>query len=176
MISYNSNNNCPSTNNNTNLCLAILPDCNKANCGRTNNRYGQRAGLYRSSNCYRPLQQLYKTIYSPICGNRSSHINFACICRPSERYKTTNMAYGSFHYNNWAFVQKNRPINYDRELFVQCYENRKNQQKLNCQEKCNNRFIDGYDPNEKQYWTQPTCDSCCPTDCCNNGTLNLPNC
>jgi hypothetical protein len=55
--------------------------------------------------CYRPLQQLYKTVY----GNNSS--DFACISRPSaERYKTTNMTYGSFHYNNWVFIQKNRPV------------------------------------------------------------------
>ncbi|CAF1594937.1 unnamed protein product [Rotaria sp. Silwood1] len=176
MISCDSTNNYPSTNNNTNLCIAILPNNTSSNCDKTQNRYGQRAGIYRSSSCYRPLQQLYKTIYSPICKNRSSHINFACICRPSERYKTTNMTYGSFHYNNWAFVQKNRPITYDRELFVQCYENTKKQQKLNCQKKCNNRFNDGYDSNEKQYWIQPTCDSCCPTDCCNNVTLNPSNC
>jgi hypothetical protein len=64
------------------------------------------------SKCYRPLQQLYKIVYSPIYGR----IDFACIDRPSERYKTTNMTYGSFHYDNWTFIQKNRRVNCDKKM------------------------------------------------------------
>ncbi|CAF3670981.1 unnamed protein product [Rotaria socialis] len=177
MLSYKSTNNCPpATNDNSNICCTIVPSCNKVNKEKTNNRFGQRAGHYRSSNCYRPLQQLYKTVYSPMCENRSSRMNFACICRPAERYQTANMSYGSFHYNNWAYMQKTRPINYDRELFIQCYENTNKQQKLKGQSKCNNGFNDVFDSNEKQYWTQPTSDCCCPTDCCNDVSSNFKNC
>jgi hypothetical protein len=74
---------------------------------------------------YRPLQQLYKTVYSPMYGNNSTRIKFACIYRPSERYKTTNMTYGSFYYNNWTFIQKNRPVNYDKQRSVRCYDKKK---------------------------------------------------
>jgi len=71
--------------------------------------FSNKTNPYRNNQtkCYRPLQQLYKKVY----GINSSDINFACISRPSERYKTTNMTYGSFHYNNWAFIQKNRSVN-----------------------------------------------------------------
>lgn len=65
---------------------------------------------YNRIKCYRPLQQIYKTVYSPSCGlTNSLGISSVCITQPLERYKTTNMTYGSFHYNNWAFIQKNRP-------------------------------------------------------------------
>lgn len=67
-----------------------------------------KSNYYQSSLCYRPLQQLYKTMYSPVQGTQASPFNRACICRPSERYTTTNMTYGSFYYNNWSFIQKNR--------------------------------------------------------------------
>jgi hypothetical protein len=129
-----SSNNCPPPRNSTDPCTAVLPDCNNVNSQTTNNRFGKKSGYYRSSNCYRPLQQLYKTMYSPAGGNNSSRMDFACICQPAERYKTANMTYGSFHYNNWAFMQKNRPINYDRALFERCYDNNKKQQS-----KCDNR-------------------------------------
>ncbi|UJR09585.1 hypothetical protein I4U23_013820 [Adineta vaga] len=66
---------------------------------------------YRSSNCFRPLQHLYKTTY------QNNHVR---VRHPSERYKTTNMTYGSFHYNNWAFIQKNRSVKYSKELSVRC--------------------------------------------------------
>lgn len=137
MISYNSINNCPTKIEDTKCCMTTTPCSTKPNNEKVNDRYNRCTGVYRSSNCYRPLQQLYKTVYSPMCDNRSSTMNFACICRPAERYKTTNMTYGSFHYNNWAYMQKNRPINYDRELFIQCYENTSKQQKLNSKGKCN---------------------------------------
>ncbi len=78
-----------------------------------------------SSSCYRPLQQLYKTIYSPMYENNPSNVNFACICRPAERYKTTNMSYGSFYYDNQISTQKDRVFDYDRAIFVQCYDNKK---------------------------------------------------
>lgn len=128
---------CPPSNSNTNPCMTMLPYCNNQ---KTNDQHNRKSGTYRSSNCYRPLQQIYKTVYSPVCGNRSSRMDFACICRPSERYKTTNMSYGSFHYNNWAFMQKNRPINYDRQLFIECYDNKIKQMKLNQPAKSTNPF------------------------------------
>lgn len=77
------------------------------------------------SKSYRPLQQIFKTIPSPIYGNTSSPINFTCISRPSEKYKTTNMTYGSFHYDNWSFVQKNRSINYDRKHYMKTNQQKK---------------------------------------------------
>ena len=70
---------CSSLYNQTNPCDA--------------NSQSQRAS------CFRPLQQLYKTVYCPDNGNKSSPMVVACICRPSERYKTTNMTYGSFYYD-----------------------------------------------------------------------------
>ena len=139
MISSDSTNNCSSNRNNLCLCISTIPCQNNSQSGRINNRCTEKAGNYRSSNCYRPLQQLYKTTYSPLCENRSAPINFACICRPSERYQTTNMSYGNFHYNNWAFMQKHRPINYDRRLFMQCYDSKK-QSKMNYQSKRDNQL------------------------------------
>jgi len=99
--------------NSTNPCSTIL----SYNNGNMNNRC--------SSSCYRPLQQLYKTIYSSMHENNSSNVNFACICRPAERYKTTNMSYGSFYYDNQISTQKDRVFDYDRAIFVQCYDNKK---------------------------------------------------
>jgi hypothetical protein len=82
----------------------------------------------RPSNCYRPLQQLYKTVYSPTNGNNLSQMNIACICRPAERYKTTNMTYGSFYYDdsistqkNGVSTQRNGVLDYDRAIFARCY-------------------------------------------------------
>lgn len=110
MFSYNSTNNCLPT------CSTILPS-NNGNINLNND--------CRPSSCFRPLQQLYKTEYSPMYGNNPSNINFACICRPAERYKTTNMSYGSFYYDNQISTQKDRVLNYDRAIFAQCYENKK---------------------------------------------------
>jgi hypothetical protein len=64
------------------------------------------SGRRNSTTNNRPLQQIYKTIYSPLYENNCSRIR-----HPLERYKTSNMTYGNFYYNNWAFVQKNRWIN-----------------------------------------------------------------
>jgi hypothetical protein len=116
MFSYNSPNNYP------NPCSTILSNIN----GNTNNYYNQRP-----ANCWRPLQQLYKTVYSPTYGNNPSQMNFACICRPAERYKTTNMTYGSFYYDDSLSAQKNevvdsqrnRALDYDRSIFARCYGN-----------------------------------------------------
>jgi hypothetical protein len=103
---------CRDTRNKMDSCNTILSYRNNSS----------NSNIYRSSKYYRPLQQIYKTVYSPIYGNKSLPINFACISRPLERYKTTNMSYGSFHYDNWAFIQKNRSVNYNRKQFVRCYE------------------------------------------------------
>jgi hypothetical protein len=138
------------SSNNIDRCSSIRP--------YRNNQYRQTSGTSRSSKCYRPLQQLYKTVYSPTSGNNSSPINFACISRPSDQYKTTNMTYGSFHYNNWAFVQKNRRVNYDTKLSTRCYNNN---QKMNNQSKLNERT---WNLNH----SQPTSDAYC----CNTLTLN----
>ena len=137
MISRDAANVSSPTSNNLDPCSAVLPYPNHGDSLTPDTRSGQNSGSSRSSKCYRPLQQLYKTIYSPTSGNASSPINFACICRPSERYKTTNMTYGSFHYNNWAFIQKNRPVNYDTQLFTRSYDNNNKQKKVNKQSKFN---------------------------------------
>jgi hypothetical protein len=184
MISRASPHNCSSIRNNTNPCNAKLSYDNNSNNRTINNHHGNKS---RSSNCYRPLQHLYKTIYSPTDGNNSSQMNLACICHPLERYKTANMTYGSFHYNNWAFMQKNRPINTDRQLFARCYDNNNKQPKINTKSNCNNRLAEyrtffleynlikndsfsAYNTDENQYWRQTTSDTCCPTDCCKNTT------
>ena len=97
-------------NHNTNPCSSFLSSTN------TNSNYGP-------ANCYRPLQQLYKTVYSPTNGNTSSPMTIECICRPAERYKTTNMTYGSFYYDNSLSTEKNLAINYDKAAFARCYDN-----------------------------------------------------
>ncbi len=108
-------------NNNTNPCSSILSNTN-GNSNYTNNY------SYQPANCYRPLQQLYKTVYSPMDGKNSSTMNIACICRPAERYKTTNMTYGSFYYDNSLSTEKNQAINYDKAAFARCYDNNRNKQ------------------------------------------------
>lgn len=125
MFSYN-----PS--NNTNPCSSIL-----SSISGTNNWTNNNLNNYGPANCYRPLQQLYKTVYSPMYGNNSSHMNIACICRPAERYKTTNMTYGSFYYDNSMSTEKNQAINYDKAAFARCYDNNKN--KMGYQSTGNNR-------------------------------------
>jgi hypothetical protein len=92
---------------------------------------------YGPANCYRPLQQLYKTVYSPIQGNNALAMNIACICRPAERYKTTNMTYGSFYYDKSLSTEKNHAINYDKAAFARCYDNNIN--KTGYQSTGNNR-------------------------------------
>jgi len=48
---------------------------------------------------FRPIQQIYRTM----CNGQ------VCLIRQlSPHYQTTNMTYGSFHYNNWSFIQKQR--------------------------------------------------------------------
>ncbi|CAF0734999.1 unnamed protein product [Adineta steineri] len=124
------------------------------------------------SSCYRPLQQIYKTTYSPMYGNNNaSNVNLACICRPAERYKTTNMSYGSFYYDNQLSTQKDRALNYDRAIFARCYDNNK---KMGYQTMNNDRKKEAFtisnpsNVQENQLWTQTTSDACCPTDCCTN--------
>lgn len=113
MFSYNNpTNNYSSTSNNPNPCSTMLSQSATSN----NNNYGP-------ANCYRPLQQLYKTVYSPMCTNNSSSMKIECICRPAERYKTTNMTYGSFYYDNSLSREKNHVINYDKAAFARCYDN-----------------------------------------------------
>jgi len=116
MFSSDPSNNYSSTQNNNNPCSTIFSSANANN--NLNN--------YDSANCYRPLQQLYKTIYTPMSGTNSVHMNIACICRPAERYKTTNMTYGSFYYDNSLSTEKtekNQAINYDKAAFARCYDN-----------------------------------------------------
>ncbi len=59
-------------------------------------------------------------------GKNASSMNIECICRPAERYKTTNMTYGSFYYDNSASTEKNLAINYDKAAFARCYDNNRN--------------------------------------------------
>jgi hypothetical protein len=99
--------------------------------------YTNGNNYYQPANCYRPLQQLYKTVYSPVCENNSTTMNIACICRPAERYKTTNMTYGSFYYDNSLSTEKNQVINYDKATFARCYDNNRN--RLGYQTSDNNR-------------------------------------
>jgi len=118
MFSNNLPDNYSSINNNTNPCSTMLSNTN-GNSNSTNNNLTN----YGSANCYRPLQQLYKTVYSPMSGNNSSPMNVACICRPAERYKTTNMTYGSFYYDKTMSTEKNHATNYDKAAFARCYDN-----------------------------------------------------
>ena len=37
-------------------------------------------------------------------------------------------------------------------------------------------FSTAFDPQESQYWTQPTSDACCPVDCCHNTSFTTANC
>ncbi|CAF4252369.1 unnamed protein product, partial [Adineta steineri] len=91
-----------------------------------NNEINNNSNNCCPSSCYRPLQQIYKTTYSPMYGNNNaSNVNLACICRPAERYKTANMSYGSFYYDNQLSTQKDRALNYDRAIFARCYDNNK---------------------------------------------------
>ncbi|CAF0903276.1 unnamed protein product [Adineta steineri] len=94
---------------NINPCNGVSLYHNNSNCRNQNLKTS------RSPKYYRPLQHLYKTTYSPVNGSNLTRIDFSSVNRPSEKYKTTNMTYGSFHYNNWAFRQKNRPMKYDRQ-------------------------------------------------------------
>jgi hypothetical protein len=105
---------------------------------------------------YRPLQQLYQTIY----GNDPSRINFVCLRRPSEKYKTTNMTYGSFHYDNWAFIQKNRRVNYNPDHSERRCDNKHKQQKMNLKKSYS---VNALDSNEKQCHTQLINKTCCLT-------------
>ena len=100
--------NCSSPCHYVEPCVSIFPS---RNIGSSDKHRVRTSTPYRSSGTFRPLQQIYKTVYSPSSGNNSSPFTSACICRPAERYKTANMTYGSFHYNNWKFMQKNRPVN-----------------------------------------------------------------
>lgn len=91
----------------------------------------------RPANCYRPLQQLYKTVNSSCdcdktlssssrtAAGKAGPMQIACICRPAERYKTTNMTYGSFYYENSLSTEKNQVINYDKAIFARCYDQNK---------------------------------------------------
>jgi hypothetical protein len=124
-----SSTNYPSTYDNTNPCSSILSNTNDTNNNNLNN--------YDPAHCYRPLQQLYKTVYTPMNGKNSSHMNIACICRPAERYKTTNMTYGSFYYDDSMSTEKNQAINYDKAAFARCYDNKKN--KMGYSSTSNNR-------------------------------------
>jgi hypothetical protein len=133
MISYGSTNNCFPTANYTNPCSTILAYNNGSNNWINSNNCGP-------SNCYRPLQQLYKTVYGPTNGNNFSQMNIACICRPAERYKTTNMTYGSFYYDKSASMQKNRPIDRDRALFAKCLDNNNKRQMTGCASIGDNRL------------------------------------
>ncbi|CAF1234746.1 unnamed protein product [Adineta ricciae] len=129
------------------------------------------------SSCFRPLQLLYKTVYSSNCDKIASNPTIACICRPAERYKTTNMSYGNFYYDNQLSTQKDRVLNYDRAIFARCYENKK---RAEHQSKNNDRAKESFlmsNPNdiqEAQLWTQTTSDACCPVDCCTNNSNNCP--
>ena len=127
MFPYNLTNNC-------------LPTCQYSNPFSTALFYkkikSNKLNNYCISNCYRPLQQLYKTTYRPIYGNDSSNVHIACLCCPSERFKTTNMTYGNFYYNPWISKQIYRPINYDKSIFMQCYDNNK----MKYQSLCNNHM------------------------------------
>ncbi|CAF0809158.1 unnamed protein product [Rotaria sordida] len=177
MFTYNSTNNCSPICNYTDPCSTTL-SYNNCNNIWINNKLNN----YRTSNCYRPLQQFYKIIYNPMCRNNSSHMCFTCICCPSERYKTTNMTYGNFYYNTWTSTRKHLPINYDRSVFIRCYDDNNNNNKMRYQSLCNNRVKNcsiipsQCDPQEIQCWTQPTSNICCPTDCCNNPTYITTNC
>ena len=88
--------------------------------------YSNSNSSYQPASCYRPLQQLYKTVYAPVCGNNTTAMNIACICRPAERYKTINMTYGSFYYDNALSTERNQVINYDKAIFARCYDNNGN--------------------------------------------------
>ncbi|CAF0956764.1 unnamed protein product [Adineta ricciae] len=77
-------------------------------------------------NCYRPLQHLYKT---------TPQNNTICIRYPPERYQTTNMTYGSFHYNNWTFIQKIRSVKYTKEVAARYNQQGKSNIKRNCSDK-----------------------------------------
>jgi hypothetical protein len=117
--------NCPSTCDYVDPCTSVFP---ARNIGSSEKRRVRAPPCYRLSASFRPLQQMYKTVYSPSSGNGSSPFTSACICRPAERYKTANMTYGSFHYNNWKFMQKNRPMKNCGQSF---------QAKMNSSDICN---------------------------------------
>jgi hypothetical protein len=130
MFSYDPSNNYSSAQNNTNPCSTMF---SSSNANNNLNNYG-------SANCFRPVQQLYKTVYTPMSGTNSAHMNITCICHPAERYKTTNMTYGSFYYDNSLSTEKaekNQAINYDKAAFARCYDNNRN--KLGYQTSENNR-------------------------------------
>ena len=103
--------------NNYSTSGAIVP------CSSILSKTNNNCNSYQPANCYRPLQQLYKTVYSPLYESNAPTMNIACICRPAERYKTTNMTYGSFYYDNSLSMDKNRVINYDKAAFARCYDN-----------------------------------------------------
>lgn len=117
-----------STNNYSTPCTTIVP-CSSilSNGNETNTHANKNSNNCQPANCYRPLQQLYKTVYTPIGGNSTSTMNIACICRPAERYKTTNMTYGSFYYDNSLPTDRNLAVNYDKAAFARCYDNTRNQ-------------------------------------------------
>lgn len=119
MFSYNSTNNCLSSNNYKSYDTTF-PYSNCCNSSLNNN-----TNENTPSSCFRPLQLLYKTVYSSNCDKIASNPTIACICRPAERYKTTNMSYGSFYYDNQLSTRKDRVLNYDRAIFARCYENKK---------------------------------------------------
>ncbi|UJR36516.1 hypothetical protein I4U23_029237 [Adineta vaga] len=120
MFSYNATNNSLPSYNCINPCQTMFSSTNGCNNSINNN-----TNDCTPSSCFRPLQQLYKTIYSSDCGNTPTNRTIACICRPAERYKTTNMSYGSFYYDNQISTQKDRVLNYDRAIFARCYDNNK---------------------------------------------------
>jgi hypothetical protein len=73
-------------------------------------------GLTMSS--FRPLQHIHRTVYSLCSTMHRSSLSGDSMHSSSKIYTTTNMTYGSFHYNNWTYMQKLRTIRNKRSSFV----------------------------------------------------------